>query len=232
MVMHRISSLTMFSSILQSVSASVQGGFLHLMQQCVVRLNSVQVFNASSSSGGAISIIQESDLMITDSVFKGCSSSIGSIIYSVNTVSMIVIENSFFDRNSVQDEGIFYLLYSNIRINNVTFAKNTGGHFYFSNTKANISALFVKGGTCDDFLNTATSGGVILLILLQYFFYHSPPSFFYSSFFPLLLSHTFPHNLSSLLSLFYLIPFTFFIILSSSFIPFYFPFLPSITFYF
>lgn len=160
MVMHRISSLSMFSSTLQSVSASVQGGFLHLMQQCVVRLKSIKVFNASSSSGGAISIIQESDLMITDSLFEGCTANIGSIIYSVNTVSMIVIVGSLFDRNSVQDEGIFYLLYSNIRIENVTFSANVGGHFYFSNTKANISGLNVKGGTCDDFSNTATGGGV------------------------------------------------------------------------
>lgn len=160
--MHRISSLSMFSSILQSVSAFVQGGFLHLMQQCVVRLNFVKVFNASSSSGGAISIIQESDLMIADSVFEGCSAKIGSIIYSVNTVSMIVIMDSFFDRNSVQDDGLFYLLYSNIRISNATFAENSGGHFYFSNTRANISELVVKGGSCDDISNTATGGGVIL----------------------------------------------------------------------
>ena len=100
------------------------------MQSSVFSSLNVTIINGTSVRGGAISIMQEAKLTVMSSKFTDCKSNVGAIVYSVNTLSVIKFTDIQIEKNEVSEVGFFYLLFTDIEINNMNFTNNIG-YFFF-----------------------------------------------------------------------------------------------------
>ena len=96
------------------------------MQSSIWFLYNVTFWNAFSIKGGAITIMQEAVLNVVNSKFFECKSGVGTIIYSVNSLSRINITGVLIERCSVSDMALFFLLFSEISVKGLKLTQNQG----------------------------------------------------------------------------------------------------------
>ncbi len=96
------------------------------MQNTRLFIINITILGGKSILGGGISIMQDAKLIVSNSIFRYCSSKTGTIIYSVNTLASITISDLFIENNESEDSILFFLMFSSINVNGLTLRKNKG----------------------------------------------------------------------------------------------------------